>query len=97
MSELDVTGLPVFPKLQFSMFIPEVKEHLKQYPGTVDLPTTLVAIHSIFRLGKIIFQLQDSCLADCNFLQNKTQFCRTGLKVIIVILEMFTGNLSDQN
>ena len=32
-SELDVSECPVFPKMKFSMMIPEVKEHLKQYPG----------------------------------------------------------------
>merc|ERR1719277_331820 len=28
-SELDVSGLPVFPKTQFSMCVPDVKQHLK--------------------------------------------------------------------
>ena len=32
-SELDVKGLPVFPKTQFSMMIPEVESHLKTLPG----------------------------------------------------------------
>ena len=47
-------------------------------------------------LRKIFFQLQDSCLADCKFLLVKTQFCRTVLYVIIAILEIFAGHLSDR-
>ena len=47
-------------------------------------------------LREIIFQLQDSCLADCKFLLVKPQFCRTVLYVIIVILEIFAGHLSDR-
>ena len=45
-------------------------------------------------LREIFFQLQDSCLADCKYLLDKTQFCRTDLYVIIVILEIFAGHLS---
>ena len=33
---------------------------------------------------------------DCKFLLVKTQFCRTFLYVIIVILEIFVGHLSDR-
>ncbi|KAK2144617.1 hypothetical protein LSH36_743g01008 [Paralvinella palmiformis] len=29
-SELDISGLPVFPKTRFSMVLPEVEEHMKQ-------------------------------------------------------------------
>ena len=47
-------------------------------------------------LQKISFQLQDSCLADCKFFLVKTQFCRTVLYVIIVILEIFARHLSDR-
>ena len=47
-------------------------------------------------LRKIFFQLQDSCLAYCNFLQDKTKFCRTVLYVIIVILVIFAGYLFDR-
>ncbi|KAL4225747.1 Isochorismatase domain-containing protein 2 [Mactra antiquata] len=32
-SELDVSKCPVFPKMKFSMMIPEVEEHMKQFPG----------------------------------------------------------------
>ena len=32
--ELDISGLPVFQKTTFSMCLPEVKDHLKQYTGT---------------------------------------------------------------
>ena len=35
-------------------------------------------------------------LADCEFLLVKTQFCRTVLYGIIVILEIFAGHLSDR-
>jgi nicotinamidase-related amidase len=31
-AELDVSGLPIFPKTQFSMFVPEVENHLKTLP-----------------------------------------------------------------
>ena len=34
-------------------------------------------LKAIFKRGVQSFQLQDSCLAHCNFLQDKTQFCRT--------------------
>ena len=47
-------------------------------------------------LREIFFQLQYSCLANCKFLLNKTQFCRTVLYLIIVILEIFAGHLSDR-
>ena len=42
-----------------------------------------------------IFVQQDSCLTDCKFLLDKTQFCRTVLYVIIVIWVIFAGHLSD--
>ncbi|XP_045174774.2 isochorismatase domain-containing protein 2-like [Mercenaria mercenaria] len=32
-SELDVSKCPVFPKMKFSMLIPEVEEHMKQFPN----------------------------------------------------------------
>lgn len=32
-SELEVSKCPVFPKMKFSMLIPEVEEHLKQFPN----------------------------------------------------------------
>ena len=35
-------------------------------------------------------------MADCNFLQDKTQFCRTVLFVIIVIVVIFVVQLSDR-
>merc|ERR1712165_613361 len=31
-SELDVSGCPVFPKTQFSMLVPEVQDHMKTLP-----------------------------------------------------------------
>ena len=49
-----------------------------------------------YGLREIFFQLQDSCLAACKFLLVKTQFCRTVLYVIIVILEIFARHLSDR-
>lgn len=39
--ELDVSGLPLFQKTHFSMCLPEVKEHLKQYPGNFDAHLSL--------------------------------------------------------
>ena len=32
-TELDVSQVPVFPKTQFSMLIPEVENHLKKLTG----------------------------------------------------------------
>ena len=46
--------------------------------------------------SEIFFQLQDSCLTDCNFLQDKSLFCRTILYAIIVVLVIFSGHLSDR-
>ena len=48
---------------------------------------------SVFQ--KIFFELQDSCLAHCNFLQGKTQFLGQFL-VIIVVLVIFDVHLSDR-
>ncbi|XP_052802762.1 isochorismatase domain-containing protein 2-like [Mya arenaria] len=36
-SELDVSKCPVFPKMKFSMMLPEVEEHLKQYPNVKNI------------------------------------------------------------
>ena len=47
-------------------------------------------------LHTIFFPWQDSCLADCKFLLDKTQFCGTVLYVNIVILLIFAGHLSDK-
>ena len=48
-------------------------------------------------LREIFFQLQDSCLADCKILQDKTQFCRTVLYVNITKnVVIFVRHLSDK-
>ena len=47
-------------------------------------------------LREIVFQLQDSCLADCKILLDKTQFCRTVLYVIIKNVVIFARHLSDK-
>ncbi|KAH3877070.1 isochorismatase domain-containing protein 2-like [Dreissena polymorpha] len=36
-SELDVSKYPVFPKMKFSMMIPEVETHMKQYPDVKNI------------------------------------------------------------
>ena len=41
----------------------------------------------------IFFQIQDNCLADCHFLHDKTQFCRTVQYIIIWVI--FAGHSSN--
>ena len=62
--------------------------------GQITLQPDFIKSVSVF--AKNFFQLQDSCLTDCQFLLVKTQFCRTVLYVIIVILVIFAGHLSDR-
>ena len=57
------------------------------------LPPITTMHHS---LHEIFFQLEDNCLADCKILLDKSQFCRTILYVIIVILVNFAAHLSDR-
>ena len=81
-----------------------VEIHIQCNRGTSQKLSSLVSnaidyelnfcLYAVF--AKSFFQLQDSCLADCKFLLVKTQFCRTVLYVIIVILEFFDGRLSDR-
>ena len=50
--ELDVSGLPVFPKTKFSMCIPEVDAHLKDLKGIV-FPCTFWTHVALAILGHI--------------------------------------------
>ena len=77
---------------------PAANKHFFNFSLGQSKPNFIVSIYGKGEssLHEIFFQLQDSCLADCKILLDKTQFCRTVLYVIIKNVVIFVRHLSDK-